>query len=149
VANAPGGFKGAFTSALGKVVSVLEGDFSNPVTINISAGWGEANNRHDLFPTNKPGGAASFGAVTSGYNYSQITTALAEILPATDFTSGGTFAIPVAQAQAIGLLDNNSIPIDGWIGFGTADPWSFNGSGTPSGAEDFIGFAEHEITEVM
>src|SRR5207244_6099351 len=71
--------------------------------------------------------------------------------------SGVTFANGVADAQALNLggqvagvtVTNNSAPIAGWIGFGASDPWSFAGPLTPLGASDFIGAAEHEITEVM
>jgi autotransporter passenger strand-loop-strand repeat protein len=169
MSGAPGGFTGPATSALAQVVSTLEGDFTNPDTLNISVGWGEVEGDTSAV---SGGGAASIRAAGPAYTYSQIynalnsgTSLLQKQADATLPTPGaasnpyasGTFANGIADAQALNLggqisgvtVTNDSVPIDGWIGFASGDNWSYSGSTTPAGAEDFIGGAEHEISEVM
>ena len=168
VASAPLGYDGLFTMAMADVVSALEADFTNPDTLNISVGWGEAAG------SPVTGGGESFraAAATSGYSYAQIYDALSsgtsplQQQAVSGLASPGgtanplatvTFANGIADAQALDLggvtaggtdISNDDVLLDGWIGFGTTDKWSFFGT-TPSNEEDFISTAEHEITEVM
>ena len=161
VAKAPGGYDGEFTSAMAKVVSTLESNITNPDTLNISVGWGEADGSNSAV---SGGGAASIRAAGPSYTYSDILSGLAEAGGPQPMSGGsnspyqsGAFANGIADAQALDLggsidgitVSNDDVPIDGWIGFSTASKWSFNGGISPGGAEDLIGIAEHEITEVM
>jgi hypothetical protein len=146
VSNAPASFQNAVAQA----VKELESQFTNPVTLNIDVGWG-------IIPVPDPanpfrrvsGGGANYQSLTSPYTYSQILAHLSgqsliqqsadNTLPTvgdpTNFFTGANFPIPVADAQALGLVQNNSVSMDGWVGIGPSS--------------DLIIVAEHEITEVM
>jgi autotransporter passenger strand-loop-strand repeat protein len=130
----------------------FEKTFTNPVTLNISAGWGEENGK----PVT--GGGKSQEGRASVYQGGQIISQLSSTAQSPNqkqadgyLTSGnppsnGNFEIGIADAKALKLVSGDSEyfdPVDGWIGFGTSG-WSFSG-----GQEDFIDTAEHEISEVM
>ena len=67
-----------------------------------------------------------------------------------DPTGGGHFFIPIAEAKALGLHTANDSEPDGTFTFGTGFTYTFdpNNRAVP-GAYDFIGIAEHEISEIM
>jgi autotransporter passenger strand-loop-strand repeat protein len=162
-------------SAVTSAVAEFETDFTNPVTLNIDVGWGEVASGTSTYSAGDPisgGGESIRAAAPSEYSYDQIYSALTSgpspiqqqavgTLPNPE-TPGAAFAAAVfangiADAQALSAdsptfpagVSNNSVAIDGWIGFGANDPWSFAGSSTPGTEEDFISYAEHEISEVM
>jgi autotransporter passenger strand-loop-strand repeat protein len=165
--SAPAGFK----KEIDKAVETLEGTFANPVTINIVVGYGKVPTRGggaDL-PADAP--AESF-SVPYSVDYSEISSQLskdsvlstvpqpiqqaaANSLLGENPLSAAKFAIPIADAQALGLNDparnnnvvvsNNSVAVDGWIGFAKSDE---------VGDQGYLGVsyestALHEITEVM
>ena len=152
VAGAPAGLKPAFESA----VHVLELLYVDPIIINLNVGWGEINGGPLTF-------AAQSQTVGGGLrNYSTIKAALSSdaksaadaaavaSLPAVDPTGGGSFAPSRAQAKALGLISGNAAGTDGWVGFSTGVNWNFDiANRSIAGEEDFVGAAEHEITEVM
>lgn len=77
------------------------------------------------------------------------TTSLGN-LSTTDPTGPGTsFVISTAQAKALGLVGNDGSS-DGTFTFGAGHTYTYdpNNRSVP-GAVDFIGSAEHEITEIM
>ena len=149
----------AFTAALNYAANFLDRLFVDPITINISVGWGEVDGQ--LLQS----GALGESMTTSSplYSYTQIKTALinsasspietsaAGSLPTFDPTHGATFDIGTANAEALGLLAGNSATVDGWVGFSSA-PNTFSFDPTQRsvpGEYDFIGTALHELTEVM
>ena len=69
---------------------------------------------------------------------------------ATDLTNGGHFLYTFAQAKALGARAANDAASDGTITFSDAQPFTFdpNNRGA-AGQFDFIGVAEHEISEVI
>ncbi|HSZ54499.1 MAG TPA: NF038122 family metalloprotease, partial [Tepidisphaeraceae bacterium] len=71
-------------------------------------------------------------------------------LPVADPTGGMNFLVPTAEAKAIGLLDPMDTASDGTFTFGTGFSYTFdpNNRAVP-GEFDFIGVAEHEISEIM
>jgi hypothetical protein len=78
--------------------------------------------------------------------YSQFEAYL-PITPVINPPASENFVIPIAQAQALGAgsVLGNSVILDGSIAFSAnSNVWSIDG-----GNNDFIGAAEHEITEVM
>lgn len=128
--------------------------YTNAVTINITMYWGPTG----PFTNGIGLGMSSFPLVFS--SYSEITNALrahrasaadtnsVASLPAVDPT-GGTWLVPLAEARVLGFngLQGNH---DGDVGFAsnvnyTLDP---NNRSVP-GKFDFIGVAEHEISEVL
>lgn len=127
-------------------------NFSDPVTINIRVSA--------VTGTGVLGQSTAY--LTGGYTYSQIKNALiadssttvdASVLanlPGNDPVGGiHAYALTTAQAKALGLLGAGSAP-NGTFSFGTGYNYSFDPNNrSVSGAYDFIGIAEHEISEIM
>ena len=152
----------AIETAFNQVVKTFEADFSNPVTINVDVGWGEV----DTKPIAAGDEANSISTSTADFSYGQIYTALSKTtssigqqafqsLPNPSVQSNPfsnlSFSNEAGGAQALGLIANDSIAMDGWLGFATtpAQSWSFAGQSTPASSIDFIGTAEHELSEIM
>jgi len=71
-------------------------------------------------------------------------------LPASDPTGGAPYLIAHAEAKALGLFPANSLALDGYVGFSTTASFTFDPNNRAvSGKYDFVGVAEHEISEVM
>jgi len=67
-----------------------------------------------------------------------------------DPTGGGSFGIPTAEGRALGTAPASGPGFDGAFIFGTNVSWTFNPNGRAvPGEYDFIGVAEHEMTEAM
>lgn len=147
VSSAPAGFTTAFQDA----ISFYQNTFSNPITINLNVGWGEVGGT--------PIGSGSLGESDSyevGYNYSTVRNALVNngspgYLPTSDPTGGRTITVTTANAKALNLNTFGSPNAsDGAVGFSSSYQWTFdpNNRAVPN-EYDFIGVAEHEISEVM
>jgi hypothetical protein len=152
VANAPAGF----TNVVGQVVQYFESIFTDPVTITIEVGWGEANDH--------PLGRSELGesqSVVDRIGYSQLRSALLAdaasptdaaamaTVPATDPSDGGQFFVTQAEAKALGLVGRFQ-PVDGYVGFGSDVAFDYDRSdGIAPGAFDFFGVVAHEFSEVM
>jgi hypothetical protein len=153
-ASAPAGFFSAFADA----IQFYEAAYSDPITINMHVGWGEINGN-----SLNPGDLGQSSTLQQGfYTYSQIRTALANDststadqtavsnLPASDPTGGAHFVMSNAEAKALGLLAGTATGIDGYIGFRSTAPFTFDPNDRAvAGEYDFIGLAEHEISEIM
>ena len=88
------------------------------------------------------------GALAANATTPNATLAAAS-LGAADPTDGGNFLLPTADAKALGLLSGYD-GLDGYIGFSSTYPFTYNPSNrSVAGDYDFIGVAEHEMTEVM
>jgi hypothetical protein len=72
-------------------------------------------------------------------------------LPATDPTGGGLWFVPTAEAKALNLYPSDVPGIDGEVGFGTNGiSYTFDPTNRiVPGEYDFIGVAEHELSEAM
>ena len=71
-------------------------------------------------------------------------------LPANDPTSGAPYLMAWAEAKALGLLAANAPALDGYVGFSTTASFTFDPNNRAvAGKYDFIGVAEHEISEVL
>jgi hypothetical protein len=154
VAGAPVGFTTAFDSA----IQFFQATYNDPITINLHVGWGEINGQ-SLSPGNL---GQSLTNQQGFYSYAQMKTALTNDaksaadttavanLPAIDPYGGNKFVMSNAEAKALGLLAGNAAGVDGYVGFNSSGSYAFdpNNRGV-SGKYDFIGLAEHEISEVM
>ena len=151
VNSAPAAFKADVAAA----VSYLESQFSDPITITISVGYGEVNGQ-----TMGSGALGQSMYYVGAFNYSQVKNAMVAdattandlssvaTLPATDPTNGGTFYVSSAEAKALGLWAG-TIP-DGWVGLSSSAGWDYNNAdGVSAGTYDFYGTVLHEITEVL
>ena len=135
-----------YQAAATNAAQQLESIITNNITVNIkvvaAAGTGTF-------------GMSDFGLIES--NYSQIrgslianNSAAAADLPATDPTGGGTFLVNYAQAKAMGLIAANDPASDGTFTFGAGYTYALDPSHRAvAGKYDFIGIAEHEMTEIM
>lgn len=147
VNSAPSGFQSAFQQA----ASFYETSFSNPITINLSVGWGEVAGQSLGSGTL---GASSFYVI--GKTYNQVRNAMLNAgapgyLPASDPTGGRTIDVSTANAKALGFkLAGSPSSLDGSVGFDNTANWTFDpNQRAQTGAYDFIGVAEHEISEVL
>ncbi|MGE5268980.1 MAG: NF038122 family metalloprotease [Thiohalocapsa sp.] len=150
-AVAVGYFTDNFTTPLGGATA------SNPVTVNLNVGWGEVDN--SALPSGALG--ASFTNLET-VNYSDFAPVLNQkgvvssvpydtALPGNGdplFATPHNYVIATAEAKAIGLGTPSAT--DGWVGFSSSAQWYF-GSGKPTKLTqyDFIGVAEHEISEAL
>ncbi len=148
----------AFFTAFHEATSFYESEFSDPITINMAVGWGEigggALNPSDIGESlTRQQGLFTYGQVRSALVNDGKTGADAlavATLGVTDPTRGKPFLLSNAEAKALGLLAGNASGIDGWVGFRSTVPYAFDANNRAQPGEyDFIGLAEHEISEVM
>ncbi len=139
-------------SAFNFAANEIASQFSDSIHINInvvagSTGLGQSSTNLDGF-----------------YSYSQIRTALindqtlhpsadgatsVNSLSAIDPTSGGSFLVARAQAKALGLRSDD-LSNDGTFTFSNSQAYTFDSSHRQvAGKYDFIGVAQHEISEIM
>jgi len=129
----------------------IENLFSDNMTININV----------VASPNAFGGSgysysfsSSYAAIRSDLIATATTptdaTAYASLPLSPDPTGGGNFLIPTVEEKALGLIPANSTGNDGTFTFGSNVNWTFDPNNRAiSGESDFIGVAEHEITEIM
>jgi hypothetical protein len=141
-------------SAFQFAANEYENLYSNPIQVNIT-----------VQSTNSPGVLGGSSTNLIGFlNYSQTRNALlAEYaahpnstviqagasLGATDPTGGGSFVFARAEGKALGLIASDS-NTDGTFTFGSTLQYTFDPNHRQVAGEfDFIGVAEHEISEIM
>jgi hypothetical protein len=140
-------------AAVNYVINQYETLYTNNITLRIDFSMGQT------------GLGESESYFEDGFTYSQVKAALtAEALanpsdtikqtvvanlPATNPAPSNNFAVTTAQAKALGL-DESYNGLDGYVIFSNAVSYTYdpNNRGV-AGEYDFIGVAEHEISEVM
>jgi hypothetical protein len=153
VASAPTGF----TTTVNAVVQNFEAQFTDPITINISVGYGEVGGQamgsgalgESLTYLNFYGYSQLLGALTGDATTASDQTAVAS-LPAGNPAGSGSYLVPTAEAKALGLMGASS-SLDGSIGFSSI-PGIFdynNSDGVSAGQYDFFGVVAHELSEIM
>jgi hypothetical protein len=138
-------------SAFAYAASQFENDFSNPITLNI-----------DVTGVTDPQVLGESSYFPVGSSYPQVRSALmkhatspddisaTKTLPSTNPTGGGNFSMTSGEAKALGLLAANDPTSDGTVTFGLGLHYTFDPNNRAvSGEYDFIGVAEHEISELM
>jgi hypothetical protein len=152
-ANAPAGFKTAVMAA----VQYWEDVIANPITVNITFGYGEVDG--EALETN----ALSESISNSGrFTYANVASALSKAstsaddaaavatLPSTDPTNGGTFALNTALQKALGLFQGDPNAVDGYVGLSSSAPFDYDPlTRVLTGDYDAVGALEHEISEVL
>jgi Ca2+-binding RTX toxin-like protein len=139
-----------------EVVQFFESHFTDPVTLNVSIGYGEINGS-SLLPTAVGESltyitSVPYTSILSALQADQSTTADSSAvasLPAADPT-GGNYWVTTSEGKALGLVAA-STDVDGYIGFGSsAGLFDYNNAdGIGAGQYDFFGVVAHEISEVM
>jgi len=140
-------------AAVNYVINEYESRFTNNITLNINFSMGST------------GLGESESYFEDGFTYAQVKAALAAQalanptdtikqsvvanLPATNPAPSNNFAVTTAQAKALGL-DTSYTGLDGYVIFSNAVTYTYdpNNRGV-AGEYDFLGVAEHEISEVM
>ena len=140
-------------AAVNYVINEYEHLYTNNITLNINFSMGST------------GLGESESYFEDGFTYAQIKAALTAQalanptdtikqtvvanLPASNPAPTNNFAVTTAQAKALGL-DTSYNGLDGYVIFSNAVSYTYapNNRGVP-GEYDFIGVAEHEISEVM
>ena len=124
VAAAPAGFR----TGINNVVALFDALFTNTATITINVGYGEV-------------GGTSLAATDVGSSISNLAPFLVN-------TNLGAVIMTNAQYKAIGQTSTTAV--DGYVGFASTGIIDFSNSATVApGTYDFIGIAEHEISEVL
>ena len=126
--------------------------FSDPIVINITlaAGSGLGSSNTNLQTI---GGGNSYATMKADLladsKTSNDATAYGN-LPASDPTGGRSFIVSFANAKALGLRSARNTSTNGTVTIGTGNTYTFDPNNRAvAGAYDFIGVAEHEISEVM
>ncbi len=140
-------------AAVNYVIGEYEHLYTNNITLNINFSMGQT------------GLGESESYFEDGFTYAQVKAALAAqalanptdtikqsvvaSLPATNPAPSNNFAVTTAQAKALGL-DTSYTGLDGYVIFSNAVTYTYdpNNRGV-AGEYDFLGVAEHEISEVM
>ena len=138
-------------NAVNSAISEFQNAYTDPITINIT---------FDVVS-----GASFLGqsqaTPMNGFTYAQVRSALVAdqrtaadaiavaSLPSVD-PVGGKFTISLAQAQALGLDPANDPASAGTVLFNISPSYTFDPNNRAvSGKTDFLGVAEHEISEIM
>jgi hypothetical protein len=146
-------------TAFGAAAETIQNLYTNSSTVNVTVYSANAGPFGDIDL-----GESSFSYYT-GFNYADVTNALSlarttgadsnsvASLPASDPTGGGqTWGIPSSEAKALSIsgVNPNDPSQDGSVGFATNVNYTFDPNNrTVAGKFDFIGVAEHELTEIM
>ncbi len=134
-------------AAFKTAASAFTNAFSDPVTVNITVSWGYIQGTP--LASNQAGTNAT--AMMGYWTYPQLRTALASSisLPATQ-TGPAYFAMARAEGKALGLISATSTASDGAVGFSSGLTYDFNPfDGITAGTYDFVGIAQHEISEIL
>ncbi len=144
----------SFENATTYAAQQFENLFSNPVTINITV---SASSNSSVF-------GESSTALAGAFTYSQIRSAYVNLaaanpsdtalaaavasLPTTNPAPHNNWWVPSAEGRALGLSTPSTS--DGTFTFGTTESYTFDPNNRAvAGEYDFIGVAEHEISEIM
>ncbi len=127
--------------------------YSDPITINITLKAGSASILGQTSPSIQSAGAPTFTTLKNALladSKGSIDSIAYSHLPATDPSAGTkNWDLTFANAKALGLRTANNAANDGTVTLGDR-VYTFNPANrTVAGAFDFIGVAQHEISEVM
>jgi hypothetical protein len=126
--------------------------FSDPITINITF---KSNPGTSILGQSSAAGLfignyATFKSVLAADAKSADDATAVAHLPATDPTGGANILAINAQAKALGILAANNPATDGTVTLGAGFSYTYDPNNRAvAGKFDFIGVAEHEISEVM
>jgi hypothetical protein len=152
VLSAPAAFK---TDVL-NVANYYASQFTDPVTVNLTVGFGEVGG--SALPSNALGASSTnllstsyktlVSALTADATSSADHSAVAS-LAAKDPTGFGFYWVSTAEGKSLGLYSGTGA--DGSIGFSSAaGMFDYNAAdGVTSGQYDFVGTVAHEFSEVM
>jgi hypothetical protein len=139
-------------AAFNYAASEYQNRFTDNVTVNIQVSGGTTGlggSSTPLFGTFTYAQVrAALAADYSANNDATRMSALANDLPLGDPTGGKNFLIARAEEKALGLLPSD-LTRDGTFTFNRNQTYTFDPNNRGTGGFDFIGVAEHEISEIM
>ncbi|MDB5482905.1 MAG: hypothetical protein JWO83_3958 [Caulobacteraceae bacterium] len=152
----------AIEAAFGAVATEFGKAYARNVTVKIGVSWGKVNGVF-LPPGNI---ASSRMSLLTGFTYADMTdlfgadaaanpsdtnmATVAAHLPKASPAGSLGFAIPYAEAQAVGYLPATIGGNSGYVGFSSSAAWDFDpANGISAGSYDFEGLAAHEVSEVL
>lgn len=132
-------------AAFGTAASTLASYLGSNAVINVAVSWGSITGT--AMPSNALG--ASQSPMIGAYTVAQVRQFLGNgpNLPVSPATPA-KFFINTAEAKGLGLIPAAAPAIDGNVGFAN-NSYSFSQSNIARGTYDFIGIAEHELSEVL
>ena len=139
-------------SAFNYAAHEFENLISTPITVNIAVSASAGTTILGQSSTALVGtlGYTSTRAVLSSHATSAADASAVASLPTTDPTGGTSFWFSTADAKALGLIAATNTSTDGTFTFGTGFSYSFDPNNRAvAGKIDFIGVAEHELSEIM
>lgn len=144
-------------AAFADAVQTFEDLYTNNITVNITVyfssnvGLGESS----TVLTGNPAYSDLVSALSAAATTADDSNAVAS-LPVNDPTSGGTWWVPTAEAKALGSIGGfvyvapNDPAQNGSVYFASTVNYTFDPTNrVVAGEFDFIGVAEHEISEVL
>lgn len=155
VSSAPAGFTTSFQDA----INYYDSTFTNPITIDLRVGWGEVGG--SSLSSNALGESQISGLYATSFNgminLMSGNPGLSSYYPSSPTSNPNTSNILIADAEVKAMECGTnakggcSTPVSGGaVGFSSSYSWDFNAGTSPSsGQYDFVGVAEHEISEVM
>ncbi|MDD2659572.1 MAG: NF038122 family metalloprotease [Methylococcales bacterium] len=148
-----GNVSSAEQAAFNYAAQEFENLFTNNITVNITVqgdpntGLGGSLSYIDVFPNPRFNTDYSYSTVRSAINASYGSNLLPVIDPA---GSGSVFGMTTAEAKALGLISPTSSTSDGTFSFNPNLTYATDPNARAvAGAYDFIGIAEHEISEIL
>jgi hypothetical protein len=141
-------------AAFGAAVQMFQNQFTNPVTVNLAVWFTNVNLGANVCQlVGNPTYSQLTNAMRNARTSAADTNAVAS-LPASNPIGTNAWWIPRAEAKVLNVLISPTDPgNDGVVMFATPGPgtiYAFNSTNRAVASEwDFIGVAEHEISEVL
>ena len=154
------GVSASAQSAFNFAASEFQNLYTDPVTVNIRISTGNTGLGESVTPVifgspdTYAGLRSRLVADQAAHPSADGATSLGaggSVGTSVDPTNGGSFFYTTAEAKALGMLAANNPALDGTFTFNSSLSYTFdpnNRAGAP-GQFDFIGLAEHEISEIM
>ena len=139
----------SFRDALVRAANIIDATFTDPITLNISVGYGDLSVNGQVQDT-LTGGSAEGGPSTDAFNnFTAVTSLLVrsvdpgvtgalDLLPSSSLAGQANIDLYTAQMKALGLMSGTDGGIDGAVGFSKSISSSV-----------LVGVALHELTHAM
>jgi len=139
----------SFRDAVVRAANIIDATFTDPITLNISVGYGDLSVNGQVQDTLTGGNAEGGPVPDTFYSYASVTSQLIrsvdpdvtgalDLLPSGSFAGQSSIDVFSAQQKALGLLSGTDGGLDGAVGFG---------KGVSSSV--LVGVALHELTHAM
>ena len=138
-------------NAINFAASQYQSLYSNDITVNITFKYGVTGlGESQGYYITSPPSYNDIKNALQNLNSSSAQITSAAHLPSSDPNPSKAWQIDSAQAKALGIYSANDTGEDGWVMFNQSATYTFDPyNRAVSGKYDFIGVAEHEISEVM